>query len=199
MDDKANLCAPSILDSLLAAANAIGFSSSSETQVGSLLRTLATTKPAGRFLELGTGVGIGTAWLLAGMDAESTLITVENEKALLDIAERAFANDSRVSCHLGDAATRIAELPRHYYDLVFADTWAGKFTHLDEALQLVKPGGMYVIDDMLPQPSWPADHLPKVQRLVADLERRRDLVLTKMNWASGIILAARTDLPPDGF
>ncbi|MGH1555216.1 hypothetical protein ACRAWF_35200 [Streptomyces sp. L7] len=31
----------------------------------------------GRILELGTGVGEGTAWLLSGMDQASRLVTVE--------------------------------------------------------------------------------------------------------------------------
>jgi hypothetical protein len=38
---------------------------------GLFLRTLAASKPAGRFLELGTGTGVATAWLLDGMDHAS--------------------------------------------------------------------------------------------------------------------------------
>ncbi len=58
------------------------------------------------------------------------------------------------------------------FELVFADTWPGKYYALDEALSLIKPGGLYVIDDMLPQPNWPDDHAPKVAELIAALERR---------------------------
>ena len=38
-----------------------------------LLRTLAASKPGGQFLELGSGTGLSTAWLLDGMDARATL------------------------------------------------------------------------------------------------------------------------------
>ncbi len=86
-------------------------------------------------------------------------------------------------------------MPEASFDLIFADTWAGKYTHLDEALALLKPGGLYVIDDMLAQPTWPEDHPPKVERLIADLESRSDLVLTKMNWGTGILVVVRTPLP----
>jgi hypothetical protein len=55
-----------------------------------------------------------------------------------------------------------------------------KFTHLDELLKLLKPSGIYIINDLLPQPSSPEDHAPKVEQLIADLEGRSDLVLTKM-------------------
>lgn len=34
------------------------------------------------------------------------------------------------------------------FDLIFADAWPGKFSHLDEALSLLSPGGFYVIDDL---------------------------------------------------
>jgi len=44
---------------------------------------------------------------------------------------------------------------------VFADALAGKYDGLSEALCVVKAGGFYVIDDMLPQPNWPDGHAPK--------------------------------------
>jgi hypothetical protein len=68
-------------------------------------------------------------------------------------------------------------------------TWAGKYTYLDEMLQLLKLGGVYVIDDMLPQATWPEGHSAEVERLIAALESRRDSILTKMNWGSGIVVA----------
>ena len=33
--------------------------------------------------------------------------------------------------------------------LSYADAWPGKFSQLEEALALLRPGGMYVIDDLL--------------------------------------------------
>jgi predicted O-methyltransferase YrrM len=76
--------------------------------------------------------------------------------------------------------------------LIFADTWAGKFTHLNEAIALLKPGGLYVIDDMLPQPSWPDEHAKKIIRLLQELAARTDVLSTRLNWATGIILAVKT-------
>ena len=170
---------------------AIGFKLASESLTGSLLRTLAASKPGGSFLELGTGTGIGTAWLLAGMDPTSNLISVENDKKFIEVALRFLSGDPRVTFRNEDAAQLINGLPARSFDLVFADTWAGKYTHLNEALELLKLGGIYVIDDMLPQPTWPEDHPPKVERLIADLENRSELTITKINWASGLIIAAK--------
>jgi predicted O-methyltransferase YrrM len=91
-----------------------------------------------------------------------------------------------------DAAEYLTAAEPARFDLIFADTWAGKFTHLDEAVALLKPGGLYVIDDMLPQTSWPDEHVNKVTRLLEELSERTDLLSTRLNWATGIVLAVQT-------
>jgi predicted O-methyltransferase YrrM len=191
MDDLANLTPPPILDALIQATKKTGFKLASEPLTGSLLRTLAVSKAGGKFLEIGTGTGIGTAWLLAGMDQDSSMISVENDKRFIEVAQRFLSGDPRVTFRNEDAARLIEELAPRSFDLIFADTWAGKYTHLDATLELLKSGGIYVIDDMLPQPTWPGDHPPKVARLVAELESRDELTMTKLNWASGIIIAVK--------
>ena len=57
-------------------------------------------------------------------------------------------------------------LPRKGFDLIFADTWPGKFSQLPETLALVRPGGFYVVDDLLPQPNWPEGHAASLERLM---------------------------------
>jgi len=164
----------------------------SEPRTGSLLATLAASKPGGRLLELGTGTGVGTAWLLSGMGPTAMLDSVDNDAAVLSLARRHLGHDHRARFHLTDAARFLGQCEPLTYDLVYADTWAGKFTHLDLALSLVAPGGVYLVDDLLPQASWPAGHAERVPPLVADLESRRDFVMTKLSWASGLIVMVRT-------
>src|SRR2546421_1424731 len=77
MDDTTNLNPPAVVKELVQAAATFGFTMSSDQLTGSLLRTLVASKPAGEILELGTGVGMGTAWLLAGMDAAAHLTTAD--------------------------------------------------------------------------------------------------------------------------
>ena len=55
----------------------------SDLYTGSLLKTLAASKPSGRFLELGTGTGLATAWIIAGLDEKSSLISIENNESLM--------------------------------------------------------------------------------------------------------------------
>ncbi len=193
MNDLAGLNPPAMLEELMRATEETGFRLASEPLTGSLLRTLAASKRGGKFLEIGTGTGIGTAWLLAGMDRASSLITVESEKRLIEIARRYLGSDPRVTFRDEDAVELLETLPAGSFDFIFADTWAGKYTHLDEALKLLCLGGIYVIDDMLPQSTWADDHLAKMVRLSAELKSRSDLLTTSLDWGSGIIIATKID------
>jgi len=189
---------PAVVDGIVADTEAMSFNMISEEKVGSLLAALAASKPAGRFLELGTGTGHGTAWLLAGMDAVSVLDTVDTDESLVAVARRHLGDDSRVRFHIMDGAAFLGGSEQAQYDLIYADAWPGKFSHLDEALALLRPGGIYLIDDLLPQPNWPEGHAPKVPALIEDIERRDEFTTVKLAWASGIMLVTRRAfMPPE--
>jgi predicted O-methyltransferase YrrM len=96
---------------------------------------------------------MGASWLLSGMDAASTLDTVDHDEAVVGIARSFLGHDARVRFHVSDGAAFLAGLAGREFDLIFADSWPGKFDHLDDALALLRPGGIYVGDDLLPQPS----------------------------------------------
>jgi predicted O-methyltransferase YrrM len=191
MNDLSNLNEPAAITGIWADSLACGFTMASEPLTCSLLRTLAATKPAARFLELGSGSGLSTAWLLDGMDAASSLTTVDNDEVLLAILKSHLGADPRLTVACADGDDFLRSLQGQRFDFIFADTWAGKYRLLDEALVLLNPGGLYVIDDMLPQPNWPEGHAEKVAHLVATLEQREDFRLTKLSWASGVMLAVR--------
>lgn len=169
----------------------LGFEMASEPQTGSLLRTLASSKLGGKFLELGTGTGLSACWILDGMDDQSTLITVDADESVLSIARKYLSSDPRVKICLTDGAKLIDQLQGQTFDFILADTWPGKFYQLDETLTLLASGGFYIIDDLLPQPSWPEDHAPKVPKLIDTLQNRSDLFLTQFHWATGLIVATK--------
>lgn len=193
MNDLKNLKAPSTVEEILSETTKIGFQMTSNPLTGSLLKTIAASKPTGNFLELGTGTGISTAWLLDGMDKNSKIVTVEHDSAVVSIAQKYLGDDRRISFHVEDAGTFLEQVQKtsQQFDFIFADTWAGKYTHLETALHALKFGGLCIIDDMLPQPNWDENHQSKVAALIAELEDRHDLLLTKLNWASGIIIATK--------
>ena len=168
-----------------------GFTMASDVLTCSLLRTLAATKPSGKFLELGTGTGLSTTWILDGMDKESSLISIDNDDLFLDIAKRFLENDQRLNLISSDGGEWITNNQDKRFDYIFADTWHGKYLILDEVLSMLNKGGLYIIDDMLPQPNWPDGHQEKAINLASILENREDLFVTKQRWATGIIIAVK--------
>lgn len=170
--------------------DAQGFTMASDPHTGALLAALAASKPGGRFLELGTGTGLGTAWLLAGMDASAHLDSVDTDRNVVDVARRHLGSDPRLTLHLMDGADFIAGSTSQSCDFIYADAWPGKFTHLREALALLRVGGMYFIDDLLPQSNWPEGHALKVEALV-DALGRPDFVTVRLDWASGLMIVVR--------
>ena len=182
---------PAALAGIVAETAAISFTMMSEPKVGALLAVLAASKPAGRVLELGTGTGHGTAWLLDGMDAASTLDTVDSDEQVVSVARRHLGADTRVTFHVMDGAAFLAAPDSAPFDLIYADAWPGKFSHLDQALALLAPGGIYVIDDLLPQPNWPDGHAPKVPALIDDIERRDEFSTVRLAWASGLMMVVK--------
>ena len=191
MNDLHYINEPKSMSAIWADTRAAGFTMASEPLVCSLLRTLAASKPSARFLELGSGTGLSTAWLLDGMDSESHLTTVDNDESLLAILKRNLGTDPRLKVVCSDGDDFLRSLRGEHFDFIFADTWAGKYRLLHEALELLNPAGLYVIDDMLPQPNWPEGHAEKVADLVTTLEEMKAFRVTKLSWASGVILATK--------
>lgn len=168
----------------------LGFSMASDREFGPLLRTLAATKPGGHFLELGTGTGLSTAWLLDGMDKKAQLSSVDNDQAAVAIATKYLGSDSRIDLVLSDAGQLLDKIKGQSYDFIFADTWVGKFERLDETLALLNKGGLYVIDDLLPQPNWPEGHDIKVEHLMHTLYQKTQLNITWLPWSTGIMVCS---------
>lgn len=191
MDELSHVRNPQALCRILERTAELGFDMGSEPRTGAFIRALAACKPGGRFLELGTGTGIATAWLLDGMDPESKLVTVDNDPRVQAVARDLFGGDERITIITEDGALFLRRQTQASFDFVFADAMPGKFEALESALDVVKPGGLYLVDDMLPQPNWPEGHAPKVPSLIKTLSSRSDFVVTPMAWASGLVLAVR--------
>lgn len=182
---------PSAYNAIKVATEASGFTMPSEVLTCSLLKTLAATKPGGKFLELGTGTGLSTTWILDGIDEASTLISIDNDETLLSIAKENLGIDRRLKLICTDGADWIKQNAGQKYSFIFADTWPGKYLLLDEVLDMVEKGGIYIIDDMLPQANWPTGHAEKATDLISYLDSREDIILTKMGWATGIIIITK--------
>ena len=191
MLDKTLINPPQQLSAIKTRTEELKFNMASEDRTGALLQVLAASKPGGRLLELGTGTGIATSWLLSGMDESATLVSVETDETLQNIAHEILGSDKRLSLALEDGAAFLRKQPTQSFDLVFADAMPGKFESLDDALAAVKPGGFYIIDDLLPQPNWPGGHGQKVDNLMYRLSADPRFAMLPMVWASGVAVLTR--------
>ena len=193
MWDALALPPPAGITDLEAATRALGFTMWSDPLTLSLLRMLAATKVAGQFLELGTGTGISASWIRDGMDTQSQLTTVDHQEEYVALVRRFLGQDSRIHCVLTEGKIFIESLLEQgkAFDFIFADMEVGKYQYLDETLRLLAVGGIYVIDHMFAQASWDEEHRLRACRLISILEERQDVRITKLNWSTGIVLAAK--------
>ena len=90
-----------------------------------------------------------------------------------------------------DAEVWIEKNKHRQFDLIFADTWAGKFTHLNQTLQMVKPGGFYIIDDLNRQENWPEGHQDKVIFLMEELKCQTSFSALPIDFGTGIMVLCR--------
>jgi len=191
MNDVENIRPPLRLPQIMSETARLNFTMASDLLTGCLLRALSATKPAGNLLELGAGTGVATAWMLDGMDAEARLVSVEMDEAVLEVAKKCLGDDLRITFVHQDGGEWLQHAEPDQFDLIFADSWPGKYTHLDEALRSLKRGGLYVVDDMLPQPNWPDGHAQRADELISILENRQGLTITKLNWSTGVIIGTK--------
>ena len=191
MQDTPFITPPAALPLIEACTAELKFGMASEPRTGALLQVLAASKPGGRLLELGTGTGLATAWLLSGMDESSTLTSVDTDAEVQSVADEALGNDPRLTLVIEDGAAFLRRQRPQSFDLVFADAMPGKYESLDEALALVAPGGFYIIDDMLPQPNWPEGHDVKATNLLYTLSSRPGFHMAPLVWSSGVVVLVR--------
>jgi predicted O-methyltransferase YrrM len=150
---------PPLVQRAYAAARQVGFPVSREESGGTGSACLPDT---GRFLamlaagclrigELGTGTGVGTAWMASAMPATCTLVTAEIDERRAAAAREVFADDPRVTVVTGDSYPAISL--GGPYDLLFSDGGNGEADLVD----LLTLGGRVVKDDVTPLELLPDD------------------------------------------
>ncbi|MDE0044262.1 MAG: class I SAM-dependent methyltransferase [bacterium] len=192
MHENTGMRLPAQLTAIEEATVRLGFGMPSNRDTGALLRVLAAGKPAGRLLEIGTGTGLATAWLLDGMDSASLLHTVDVEGDVAAVAQRFLGEDPRVRFVVADAIGWLETNADLSFDLIFADAIPGKFEQFATVWDRLRLGGIYVVDDMQPQGNWPDGHGERVAGFLTSLTQRPDCKAVELDWGTGLAIAAKS-------
>lgn len=134
-------------------AERMDFKLSSIPEVGKLLQGLAGNIANGVIGETGTGCGVGSAWIINGMQPSSRLVTVDVDPDRAAAARALFADYPNVVVINGDWKELAFQGP---FDMMFLDG-GGKREEQEVAFEMLKPGGFVVLDDMTPESHWPEE------------------------------------------
>jgi len=118
-----------------------------DATTGSVLRLITASTGARSVVELGTGAGVSSLWLLSGMPADGILTSIDPEIEHQRLAKQSLTeaghSSGRVRLIAGRALEVLPKLSDGAYDLVFCDAAPAENTlYLTAALRLLKPGGM---------------------------------------------------------
>jgi predicted O-methyltransferase YrrM len=132
-----------------------GRGSASLPGTGRFLAMLAAGCTGGSIAELGTGAGVGSAWIAGAMPADCTLVTAEIDPVRAAAAAMVLEGDSRVRVLAGDWTELLP--PLGPYDLIFCDSGVRDAATFSGLVDLLKLGGRIVMDDTTPVLALPAD------------------------------------------
>lgn len=121
---------------------------------GAALRLLAAALAAKSVVEIGTGTGVSSLYLLRGMRSNGVLTSVDIEAEHQRQARQAFAEEgvghTRTRLIAGAALDVMPRLADGAYDLVFCDGDKQEYpAYLEAALRLLRPGGVVAFDNAL--------------------------------------------------
>jgi len=121
---------------------------------GAALRLLAAASGARAVAEVGTGAGVSGLWLLGGMPSDGILTTIDVEAEHQRAARKAYAAagvaPQRTRVITGRALDVLPRLTDGAYDMVVVDGDKAEYAaYVEQALRLLRPGGVLALDNML--------------------------------------------------
>ena len=143
---------PALVTRAARLAEALEFRNSCISEVGRLLRVLVASAGPGVIAEVGTGCGVGSAWMLSGLRAGQTFVSIELDMVRHREVSDLFADVPNATFLTGDWRDLLAYAP---FKLLFADGGKAKEEGAALLLEALELGGAVVLDDLTPEDQWP--------------------------------------------
>ena len=158
---------------------------------GAYLRHLAHQLNAQSVVEIGTGSGVGSLWILEGMIASGTLTSIDDEMEHTSIAKVAMVEadiaQSRFRFITNPVMDVMTKLTDRAYDLVVYRHNAEDLAFaISEAHRILRTGGVFVIDNFFggAKVQDPAQRDPKT---IALREAGKSIKADSESWVSSLI------------
>lgn len=188
-DYRSNTLIPDMVKAAKKLSSAHGFSHYCSDEAGRLLAVLAGQVTKGKILEIGTGYGVGSSWILSAIAPSIELVSVDHSKEKID---------SVTSLIVHPQATFICDdwkevLSQGPFQFVFADASAAKTSEAELLFQAMDHGGILFMDDFTPEEHFPEEWKGKPDKVREYWLNHEDLCATEiyLTPAAAAILATK--------
>ncbi|MFD1716681.1 O-methyltransferase [Georgenia deserti] len=169
--------------------------------VGSLLRVVTAATRARAVAEVGTGTGVASLWLLAGMATDGVLTSIDIEPEHQRAARESFAEaglkPARTRLIGGRAVDVLPRLADGAYDLVLVDSDPAELAEeVDQAVRLLRSGGVLAVHaalwhDRVADPARRDEDTVAVRELGKQIREDERLTSALLPSGEGVLLAVR--------
>jgi demethylmenaquinone methyltransferase/2-methoxy-6-polyprenyl-1,4-benzoquinol methylase len=169
----------------------LAFTTSCGDEVGRLLAELsAHLPPRSTVLEIGAGVGVGTAWIASGLKERSDVqvVSVESDERLSEAA-KTFPWPPHVGLVTGGAAGVLESLDG--FGLIFAHASAFAVGHLPAIVRALAPGGIVLFDELHVTGRADRGSTSAGDALRREVRDHAELTVADVEWPAGVLLAVK--------
>ena len=141
---------PPLVEKALALTERLGFESRAGRRSGRLLHVLAASRGRERVAEIGTGTGVGAAWIVSALPPQTPFFTTEIDEARAAAARELFAGGRERPRARGRLARAAARRGAVRPPLLRRAKQLRPQEDGELVVGLLAPGGIAVLDDLTP-------------------------------------------------
>lgn len=150
---RSNTYIPETVQVAKSIAKGKGFTNYCSDEVGRLLSILVGQIKKGKILEIGTGYGVGSSWILSSIAPTVEFISVDHSKEKIEEVTKTIIHN-QVEFLYGDWKEVISKAP---FQFIFADVAATKTFEGELLFDTLDTRGMLLMDDFTPEEYWPKE------------------------------------------
>ncbi|MEO4053889.1 methyltransferase domain-containing protein [Solibacillus sp. CAU 1738] len=150
---RSNTFVPNIVFECKKLAEDYDFKDSCSDEVGRLLSVLVGQVKQGKILEVGTGYGVGSSWIISTIAPSVEFISIDNSEEKIALVSDVIKGP-QVEFVCGDWQEIINKGP---FQFIFADAAVVKNKEAEMLVSTLGNGGMVLLDDFTPEEHWPEE------------------------------------------